>query len=293
MDRKQFLKTLAVLPFTPIAMNLNEISNFSKSMERTGTMPVLFVGHGSPMNAIEHNAFTDNWRSVAEKIGKPKAVLCISAHWETNGSYVTSMAKPKTIHDFGGFPQELFDFQYPAPGSPELASETSAAVTKRTVAPDDRWGLDHGTWSVLCKMYPDASVPVVQLSLDYTLNAQNHFDLATELESLRNRGVLIIGSGNMVHNLRAVDWSGNYQDRGFDWAVEANEKFKTLISGNEFQQLINYRKLGSAVDQAIPTPEHYLPLLYVLALKKKGEEISFFNDKMTMGSLSMTSVRVG
>jgi 4,5-DOPA dioxygenase extradiol len=230
---------------------------------------------------------------MAENMEKPKAVLCISAHWETNGTCVTAMAKPITVHDFGGFPKELFDFQYPAPGSPELARETETLVTKRKITPDDRWGLDHGTWSVLCRMYPDASVPVIQLSLDYNLDPQHHFDLATELAPLRNKGVLIIGSGNMVHNLRAIDWSGKHQDTGFDWAVEADETFKKLITAGAYQQLIHYRKLGSAVGMATPTPEHYLPLLYVLALKNKTEEVTFFNDKMVMGSLSMTSVKVG
>jgi len=253
-------------------------------------MPVLFVGHGSPMNAIERNEFTEGWRVMAEKMEKPNAILCISAHWETNGTFVTSMANPKTIHDFGGFPQQLFDIQYPAPGSPELAKETQAAVTGKSVGLDEKWGLDHGAWSVISQMYPDASIPVIQLSLDYKQNAQGHYDLAKELGPLRKKGVLILGSGNMVHNLRVIEWSR--QIRGFDWAVEANEKFKRLIAENEHQQLIEYQKLGSAVNLAIPTPEHYLPLLYVLALKNEGEAVTFFNDKTVMGSVSMTSLKI-
>jgi 4,5-DOPA dioxygenase extradiol len=254
-------------------------------------MPVLFVGHGSPMNAIEHNEFTEGWRSVAESIAKPAAILCISAHWETNGTMVTAMKKPKTIHDFGGFPQKLYDVQYPAPGSPELARETQKMVAESTVDLDENWGLDHGTWSVIRHMYPDASVPVIQMSLDYNLSAQSQYDRAKALAPLRKKGVLIIGSGNMVHNLRRIDWAN--QNHGFDWADEANDTFKKLIAGNDHGQLINYQKLGPAVALAIPAPEHYLPLLYVLALKREDEAVSFFNDKTVMGSLSMTSVKIG
>ena len=290
MDRKEFLSSLAQLPFKTAAMKLNDLKKLSQSMESTVTMPVLFVGHGSPMNAIEHNEFTEGWHATAESMPKPKAILCISAHWETNGTLVTSMAKPKTIHDFGGFPQKLFDVQYPAPGSPELAAETRGLITKTEVGLDEQWGLDHGAWSVIKQMYPDASVPVIQMSLDYNKTAQAQFDLARELAPLRKKGILVIGSGNMVHNLRKVDWAN--QNRGFDWANEANEIFKKLIAGNDLQKLINYQKLGNAVDLAIPTPEHYLPLLYVLALKGKDEEVSFFNDKTVMGSLSMTSVKI-
>ncbi len=291
MDRRQFLATLAILPFTLEAMKLNELKTLAQSMERTGNMPVLFVGHGSPMNAIENNEFTEGWRATAESMPKPNAILCISAHWETGGTFVTSMMKPKTIHDFGGFPQKLYDVQYPAPGSPELAKEAQNAITKTHVGLDDTWGLDHGAWSVISRMYPDASVPVIQMSIDYNRDAQHQYDLAAQLAPLRNRGVLIIGSGNMVHNLRKIDWAK--QNQGFDWALEANSLFKKLIAGNEHQQLINYKKLGAAIDLAIPTPEHYLPLLYALAVKEKDENVTFFNDKAMMGSLTMTSVKIG
>ena len=291
MNRKQFLTSLALLPFAKTIMTVSDLTKLSQSMESTGSMPVLFVGHGSPMNAIEHNEFTDGWRAMAESMPKPKAILCISAHWETHGTLVTSMAKPKTIHDFGGFPQKLYEVQYPAPGSPDLAKEVQGMVTGVSVKPDDKWGMDHGAWSVIMQMYPDASVPVIQMSLDYGLNPQQQYDLAKELAPLRNRGILIIGSGNLVHNLRAIDWSGKIQ--GFDWAIEANDTFKKLISGNEHRQLINYQQLGSAVGLAIPTPEHYLPLLYVLGLKDEKESVTFFNDKLVMGSLSMNSVRIG
>ncbi|MDP1620853.1 MAG: 4,5-DOPA dioxygenase extradiol [Bacteroidales bacterium] len=254
-------------------------------------MPLLFIGHGSPMNALDTNEFTSYWRTLAENIEKPDAIICISAHWETDGSLVTSMAQPKTIHDFGGFPQRLFNVQYPAPGSPELAKEIQNMVSGTEVGLDDRWGLDHGAWSVIRQMYPDATVPVVQMSLDYNQSAQSQYDLAKDLAPLRNKGVLIVGSGNIIHNLRTINWS--MQGNGFDWALEANDLFKKLIVKNEHRQLINYRKLGAAADMAIPTPEHYLPLLYVLALKKEDEAVTFFNDKTVMGSVSMTSVRIG
>jgi 4,5-DOPA dioxygenase extradiol len=291
MNRKQFLTSLALLPFTATAMKLNDLNQIVQPKEHTGVMPVLFVGHGSPMNAIEHNEFTEGWLKITGAIPRPKAILCISAHWETRGTFVTGMAKPKTIHDFGGFPQELFDVQYPAPGSPELAKETQETITKTPVALDDKWGLDHGAWSVIRQMYPDASVPVVQVSLDYSQSPQSQYDLARELAPLRKRGVLIIGSGNMVHNLRKIDWSK--QSQGFDWAVEANDRLKHLVVSNDHQQLINYQNLGTAIAMAIPTPEHYLPLLYALALKSGDEEVTFYNEKLVMGSISMSSVKIG
>lgn len=271
-------------------MTLSDLNKLSPSNESTGSMPVLFIGHGNPMNAIEHNEFTEGWHLMAETMPKPKAILCISAHWETSGTMVTAMPNPITIHDFGGFPQQLFDVQYPAQGSPELAREVQDLITETPVKSDDRWGLDHGTWSILKQMYPDASVPVIQMSLDYHQSAQQQYDLARELSPLRKKGVLIIGSGNMIHNLRLVDWSG--RNAGFDWAVEANALFKKLIATNEHQQLINYWKLGTSAGLSIPTPEHYLPLLYVLAMKNEKDDVTFFNDQTMMGSLSMTSVKI-
>jgi 4,5-DOPA dioxygenase extradiol len=291
MKRKDFLKSIAILPLAGFAMNLNKLNTITEPFESTEKMPVLFVGHGSPMNAIETNEFSLEWQKLGKLLPKPNAILCISAHWETRGTFVTAMEKPQTIHDFGGFPQALFDVQYPAPGSPELAKETKNIVSKTDVGLDEKWGLDHGAWSVIKRFYPEADVPVIQMSLDYYQKPQFHYDLAKELTSLRSKGVLIIGSGNMVHNLRAVDWSKPNQ--GFDWAQEANEKFKKLIVENDHQQLINYKNLGREVELSVPTPEHYLPLLYALALKTENEEVSFFNDKCVMGSLNMTSVRIG
>jgi 4,5-DOPA dioxygenase extradiol len=291
MQRKDFLQLLSVLPLAGFAMNLNKFKILTDPFENTDTFPVLFVGHGSPMNAIEQNEFTNGWQNVSRSLPKPSAILCISAHWETKGTFVTAMEKPSTIHDFGGFPQQLFDVQYPAPGSPELAAETQNLIEKTAVGLDNSWGLDHGAWSVIKHFFPEADVPVIQLSLDFRQDAQYHYDLGKQLAALRNKGILIVGSGNMVHNLRMIDWQK--PDAGFDWAQEANSKFKKLISSNDHQQLINYKKLGREIELSVPSPEHYLPLLYTLALKTDKEEVSFFNDKSVMGSISMTSVKIG
>lgn len=294
MKRRAFIGSALFSPFALKAMNYNESTRLLFSGENTPRMPVLFVGHGSPMNAIEENEFVDGWRKVRETLPHPRAILCVSAHWETRGTYVTAVPKPKTIHDFGGFPQALYDVEYPAPGSPELAEETRRIVTKTSVGMDERWGLDHGAWSVIRRLYPEADVPVIEMSLDYYQSPQYHFDLAKELSALRNKGVLIIGSGNMVHNLRMVAWDKiNEPEYGYDWAIGASEKFKSLIESGDFKSLINYVNLGREVQLAVPTPDHYLPLLYSLALKEKDEEISLFNDKPVMGSLTMTSVKIG
>jgi 4,5-DOPA dioxygenase extradiol len=260
---------------------------------KTATMPVLFVGHGSPMNALEDNQFTRGWQDIAETIPKPDAILCISAHWETKGTCVTTMDKPKTIHDFGGFPDELYNIQYPAPGIPLLAEEIKRVVRRTEIRLDNSWGLDHGTWSILRKMYPGAEIPVIQMSLDYSKSPESHYAMAGEMASLRKMGVLIIGSGNMVHNLGMVAWSKvNEPEYGFDWAAEANEKMKKLILSGDHKSLIDFRSQGSAFELAIPTAEHFLPLLYILALHETDEKITFFNDKPVMGSLTMTSIKI-
>jgi 4,5-DOPA dioxygenase extradiol len=266
----------------------------NKSKSNNTTMPVLFLGHGSPMNAIEDNEFSRGWQKVAKTLPNPKAILCISAHWETWGALVTSMEKPRTIHDFGGFPRELYEVQYPAPGSKWLAQEVKNAVEKTEVTFDNEWGLDHGCWSVISRMYPGADVPVVQLSMDTSRPAQEHYNLAKELAPLRKKGVLIVGSGNMVHNLGLVEFRGDSMSDfnkpfGFDWAVEANELFKKLINDDRHDKLIDYQALGKSVRLAVPTPEHYLPMLYAIALKEKGESVTFFNDAPVAGSLTMTS----
>ena len=275
-------------------MKYDEISRMTYSGENTPRMPVLFIGHGSPMNAIEENEFVQGWRDLGKSLPHPKAILCVSAHWETRGTYVTAMSNPKTIHDFGGFPKALYEVEYPAPGSSELANETKHTITKTTVGLDEKWGLDHGAWSVIRRMYPEADVPVIEMSLDYSQGPQYHYDLGKQLAALRNKGVLIIGSGNMVHNLRLVAWDKmNEPEYGFDWAIHANDKFKSLIESGDFKSLISYNNLGREVQLAVPTPDHYLPLLYALALKEENEAVSFFNDKPVMGSLTMTSVRIG
>lgn len=293
MDRKTFLKTLALLPLTAAAMKIYELNKMTEPFGKTKKMPVLFLGHGSPMNAIEENEFVTGFRNIAKDIPKPNAILCISAHWETKGTYVTAMQNPPTIHDFGGFPQELFNVQYPAPGSPDLAKETKSLISITDVGLDDKWGLDHGAWSVIKHLYPNADVPVIQMSIDYSKNGLYHYELAQQIKSLREKGVLIIGSGNMVHNLGMVAWNQMNENFGFDWALEANEKMKKYILSGDHQPLINFRSQGKAFDLAIPTPEHYLPLLYSLALKDEKDNIRLFNDQAVAGSLTMTSVKIG
>ncbi len=259
---------------------------------REKLQPVFFIGHGSPMNGIEQNIFSNKWKEIGKNIDLPCAVLVVSAHWLTKGTHVTAMTEPKTIHDFGGFPQELFDVQYPAPGSPFLAEETSRLITSTNVGLDHDWGLDHGTWTVVRHMFPDANVPVLQLSIDYYKPAQYHYNLAKELYSLRKRGVLIIGSGNMIHNLRMVDWKSlSKPGFGYDWAHTLNETFKKKILSKSHQDLIDYEKLGTAAKYAIPTPDHYYPMLYALALMSDKDDISIFNDEYVGGSLTMTSFR--
>ena len=252
-------------------------------------MPVLFVGHGSPMNAIEDNEFSLAWQEAAGEIPQPKAILCISAHWETRGSLVTAMEAPRTIHDFYGFPRPLFEKQYPAPGSPELAARIMELVGEPKVMPDQSWGLDHGTWSVLCRMYPEARLPVVQLSLDRSQENVHHYQLGRELRQLRQEGVLIIGSGNIVHNLRMMVW----EDTAFDWAVEYDAKVKQWILEGDHDAIIHYEKHGQPAMLSVNSAEHYLPLLYILGLKEQNEPVSFFADKIWGGSLSMRSLRFG
>lgn len=279
---------------------MKPLETLASTLQETGhKMPVLFIGHGNPMNAIEDNEFSNYWKQLAKDIPQPKAVLCISAHWLTRGTHITAMEAPKTIHDFGGFPQSLFDVEYPAPGAPKLAAETKSIITSTDVGLDHDWGLDHGTWSVVKQMYPNAQIPVLQLSIDYHKPAQYHYELGKELASLRKKGVLIIGSGNMVHNLRRaqlsapqLDDKGEVAEFGFDWAIEMNENFKKHIVNGNHQALVDYEKMGKAATLAIPTPDHYYPLLYSLALQETNEEASIFNDKCIAGSLSMTSVKI-
>ncbi|GEM63081.1 dioxygenase [Sphingobacterium faecium NBRC 15299] len=294
MNRKKFITAMAALPVTGAALKVSSLRELSLNFEATEKFPVLFLGHGSPMNAIEENEFVDGFRNIGKTLEKPTAILVISAHWETRGTFVTAMENPPTIHDFGGFPQALFDVQYPAPGSPALAQETKRIITKTDVLLDNKWGLDHGAWSVVKHLYPDAAVPVVQMSIDYTQPASYHYELAKELASLRHKGVLIIGSGNMVHNLRMVAWD-KLNESGFawEWALEAKEKMKQYIMEGNHHALIDFKNQGKAFDLAIPTPEHYLPLIYSLALKDKQDDLFLFNDNSVGGSLAMTSLKIG
>jgi len=254
-------------------------------------MPVLFVGHGTPMNAIEDNEFARGWEEIGRQLPRPRAILCVSAHWETSGTRVLAMAKPRTIHDFGGFPRELSGVQYPAPGDISLAQEVKGLVTRAQVGLDQGWGLDHGCWVVLRRVFPAADVPVLQLSLDHTQPAARLYEIAQELDALRESGVLIIGSGNLVHNLALAEPRGGdfNQPFGFDWAIEADALFRKLVAERRDRELVNYPALGRAVQLAIPTNEHYLPMLFVIALRRKDDELTWFNAKPVAGSLTMTS----
>ena len=274
--------------------SLSDFNKFTGNLPREdGVMPVLFIGHGSPMNGIEHNEFSDSWAKLAKEIPLPKAILVISAHWLSRGTKITAMDFPETLHDFGGFPKKLFEVRYPAPGNPELAKETAAIIQSAEVELTHDWGLDHGAWTVIRHMYPDATIPALQLSIDYTKGPQFHYELAKELSSLRSKGILIIGSGNMVHNLRMISFDRMDKEFGFDWAIEMNDIFKKHINNRNHQALVNYESLGSGAKLAIPTPDHYYPLLYSLGLQGENEEAVIFNDKLMAGSLTMTSLKIG
>ena len=291
IDRLTFLKLAALAPIS-LAMNpLNSLNHLTSELHLTEKMPILFLGHGSPMNGIEENEFTQGFRNTAKSIPKPSAILCVSAHWYTQGTKVTSMLIPRTIHDFAGFPRELYQVHYPAPGHPKLAETTKALLNPTPVELDEQWGLDHGAWTVIKHMYPKADIPIIQLSIDYTKDANYHYELAKKLSSLREKGVLIIGSGNIIHNLTLVDFGKlNKIDYGYDWAHEAHATINSLLQDGNYQPLINYTKQNQAIQLAIPTPDHYLPLIYILGLKEKGKSISLFNDRLVGGSISMTSV---
>ncbi len=294
MNRSKFLNILGLASLNLSMNTLNDLKKLSDLFPVSETkMPVLFLGHGSPMNGIEENQFTKGFQNISKTLPKPNAIVCVSAHWFTKGTKITAMQIPKTIHDFGGFPQELFEQQYPAQGSPELAIETKKLLQPTPVQLDHDWGLDHGTWTVLKHLFPKADIPVIQLSIDYTKDANYHFELAKQLRPLRNKGILIVGSGNIIHNLRLIDWKNFDKDNyGYDWAIEAHETInKHLLNGN-YVPLINYEKQSKAFQLAIPSPDHYLPLIYALGLQQKNESIELFNDKLLAGSLSMTSLKI-
>lgn len=284
---------MAGIPLAGMATKLSALSALAQEKNSSDKLPALFLGHGSPMNAIEENEFVQGFRQIGQSFERPKAVLCISAHWETRGTWVTAMEHPRTIHDFGGFPKALFDVQYPAPGNPQLAKEIGDLVHTTDVGMNQNWGLDHGAWSVIKHLYPNAEIPVLQMSIDMTQPPRFHYELAKELAVLRRKGILIVGSGNIVHNLGMVAWDKlDEVGYAYDWATEVKTKINEAILNGNHDFLIDFRKHGTAYNLAIPTPEHYLPLLYTMGLSEKGEDIALFNDKSVAGSLSMTSVKI-
>jgi len=250
-------------------------------------MPALFLGHGSPMNAIEDNEFSQGFRNIAKSLPTPDSIVCVSAHWETSGTFVTAMEAPKTIHDFGGFPRELYEVEYPAPGNPVLANEIIQQISLIHIQPDVNWGLDHGTWSVLRHMYPEADIPIIQLSIDRNADIKHHVEIAKKLHWLREKGVLLVGSGNMVHNLGRIDWDN--PETGYPWAIQAGNTLRQWMTENNFTALTDYLNQGDELRLAIPTPEHFIPALYMLAQKQSDETLTFFNQKTVLGAIDMTS----
>ena len=289
MDRKNFLKTISLFPLATSAMKLEQLKNITDSFGNTNKMPVFFIGHGNPMNAILDNPFTRSLTALGKSVKeKPNAILVISAHWLTQGTFVSTTNAPETIYDFGGFPAELYKVTYPATGSPEYAKEVMKLIPG--VKEDHEWGLDHGAWTVLKHLFPEAKIPVFQLSIDYYKPMQYHFDLAMQLKSLREKGVLIIGSGNIVHNLQL--YFSKTDDKPFDWAVEFDAWSKEKILQHDFQSLIDYEKKGESAKLAVPTVDHYVPMIYSLALSDKNENIDFTYEE-TIGSMSMRTFKIG
>ncbi len=272
-------------------MELNDLNKIASNFGTSEQMPVLFVGHGNPMNAITNNEYSKSWAEIGKTLTLPKAILCVSAHWLTNGTAVTMTDYPKTIHDFGGFPDELFKVQYPARGAANYAKMAISTITSTKVHEDFEWGLDHGTWSVLKNMYPLANIPVFQMSIDYGKSMQYHFNLAKELSVLRSKGVLIVASGNVVHNLGRMSWGND--SKKFDWAIEFDNFVKKSIEDNNSTALIEYQKLGEIASLAHPSNDHYIPLIYTLGLRSKTDKFQFFNDSFDLGSISMRSVIFG
>jgi 4,5-DOPA dioxygenase extradiol len=293
MHRRSFIKAGGLAAIAQISgmSTLSALEALGRNLSPTDRMPAMFIGHGNPMNAIDDNSYHKSWQDIGKKLPRPKAILSISAHWTTTGTRVTVASHPETIHDFGGFPKKLFDQQYPAPGSPEMAQLTKEIVTYSHIQGDDKWGLDHGTWSVLLPMYPAADIPVYQLSLDYDKPPQYHYEIGKQLSKLREKGVLVLGSGNLVHNLRMVDWNGG--NKVYDWAREFDSKFTDWIEKGDHKSILDYQKiLGNTATMAHPSYEHLLPLFYVLGLQHKSEKVTFFNSQFDMASISMRSLLI-
>jgi 4,5-DOPA dioxygenase extradiol len=258
----------------------------------TQPMPAIFFGHGNPLNALARNAYTDAWSAIGESLPRPNAVLCVSAHWYLPGTAVTAMPQPRTIHDFGGFPRELYEVEYPAPGSPELAHLVRDLLAPLAVETDESWGLDHGTWSVLCHVFPNADIPVVQLSIDETKPPEFHYEIGKRLSPLRDEGVLIIGSGNLIHNLHAYAW-GRHEVEPFDWAVRFEKQAREFLRAGNDAPLVDYESLGKDALLAAPTPDHYLPLLYVMGARREDDVVTFPVEGFDGGSISMLTVGFG
>lgn len=260
--------------------------------KKTGLMPAIFLGHGNPMNALSRNAYTDGWAAIGASVPHPKAVLSVSAHWYIPGCAVTATSSPRTIHDFGGFPRELYQVSYPAPGSPDLAHRVRDLLSPVPVTLDGSWGLDHGTWSVLVHVFPKADIPVVQLSIDERQPPEFHHDLGKRLRTLREEGVLVIGSGNLVHNLHTYAW-GTHGVKPFDWAVRFEDRVRELLLNGDDARIVAYEELGRDAMLSVPTPDHYLPLLYILGLRREDEPVSFPVQGVDGGSVSMLAVQIG
>jgi 4,5-DOPA dioxygenase extradiol len=287
MDRKDFFRSLSVLMAAPIVTKAESVLNELAKADNTERMPVIFIGHGNPMHALHDNKFTQTLNGIQKTISKPKAILVVSAHWLTRGTYVSTNPNPKTIYDFGGFPEAMYKIKYEPVGAPGLAKELKEKIDYTKIEADNSMGLDHGAWTVLKHTYPAADIPTFQLSIDYHKPASYHFELARQLGYLRNKGVLIIGSGNLVHNLGMVDFSN--ANGGYDWAVEFDSKVKELLNKGDFKSLVDYEKLGKSALLSIPTNDHYLPMLYSLGLTLLNESVSYLYEGMEAGSISMRS----
>ncbi|MBL7827370.1 MAG: 4,5-DOPA dioxygenase extradiol [Saprospiraceae bacterium] len=296
MDRKSFIKTMAMLPLATCNMKLQDLSKWAENAPNTARMPALFVGHGSPMNALEDNPYTRAMKQLGQTFQKdgrkPAAILVVSAHWLTEGSYVSISPKPETIHDFGGFPKALFDMQYPAPGAPETAKQT--ASLSNLIQETDSWGLDHGAWTILVHLFPEANIPVFQMSIDYYKPMQYHLDLAKQLRNLREKGVLIIGSGNIVHNLRMSMGRFSTGDASpYDWAIEFDQWVGGKIAAGNYNALAQYEAAGNAGKLSVPTPDHYIPMLYTLGLSEEKEPVTQVYESVEFGGISMRTFQVG
>lgn len=273
-------------------MTLKDLHKIASAASNTPRMPLLFAGHGSPMNAIEDNEFTQVWQKIGHELPVPRAIVCISAHWETRGTFVSARKQNETIHDFYGFPRELYEQKYPADGEPGVAQMIIDNMQEHMISNDYQWGLDHGAWVVFKHMYPHAGIPVIQISIDHYKDLQWHYSLAEELSFLRSKGIMVVGSGNIIHNLRLISFAGEdfNAEYGYDWAYEINNVFNTRIDDRDFRSLVDYKTLHKNIDLAIPTLEHYVPFIYILGMINEGEKIDLYNNKVIAGSLNMTSL---